>query len=468
MRTSPKHLAFASRLDGTDSHWRSPLIPFAVGALLLFLLLLVPLSAIAGGNRSGGDRTSHRSKFSSAPRIVGRAYSTRISRTNSPPTVTPANCPTCEPAGKFKPSHFRNSTEIDNEWWPIEPGRVLVFQARSNADGEMLDIFRTLTVTDIVKEVGGIKCVVVWIQNTEDGVLVEAQLEFFAQSDRGDVWHAGEYAEEYDLGEFLTAEGSWVHGVDETLAGLLVPEGPRVGPSHIQASAPSIELLDCGTVFAVQEKGRGGKPDKFCVPAGCYREVLTLQEWAPSDGCSETLHNIYAKGIGPIQRGPINAPEKETLVLVERNRLGRRGMEAARAAALALDQHGAEVNEAYAKTIPATRAQPGRNGSTMAETPAVESAGPAPRVFLTVGSEMRLTSTSIAYGVEQPSHVDLAIFDVLGRKVQTLVDQEEGPGVHQVRWDGRDRAGNSASRGVYFIRLRVGAQTLNRTIVLVH
>jgi hypothetical protein len=43
----------------------------------------------------------------------------------------------------------------------------------------------------------------------------------------------------------------------------------------------------------------------------------------------------------------------------------------------------------------------------------------------------------------------LEVFDVLGRKVSTLVDAMQSPGAHVVRWDG-----SAFSSGVYFYRLR--------------
>jgi len=58
-------------------------------------------------------------------------------------------------------------------------------------------------------------------------------------------------------------------------------------------------------------------------------------------------------------------------------------------------------------------------------------------------------NTTISYQLSALSHVTLEVFDLLGRKVSTLVDATQSPGRHIVKWDG-----SSLSSGVYFYRLR--------------
>jgi hypothetical protein len=50
-----------------------------------------------------------------------------------------------------------------------------------------------------------------------------------------------------------------------------------------------------------------------------------------------------------------------------------------------------------------------------------------------------------------PHHVSLKIFDIMGRLVETLVDEMHEPGIYQVRWDGK-----SQTSGIYFYRLTIG------------
>jgi len=56
-------------------------------------------------------------------------------------------------------------------------------------------------------------------------------------------------------------------------------------------------------------------------------------------------------------------------------------------------------------------------------------------------------------GIEIPRR---AIVEVQGREVALLVNGHRAAGVHPIRWDGRDRAGQSLPAGVYFVAVRSG------------
>jgi subtilisin family serine protease len=60
----------------------------------------------------------------------------------------------------------------------------------------------------------------------------------------------------------------------------------------------------------------------------------------------------------------------------------------------------------------------------------------------------------------------LRIYNLLGQQVRTLVDGRPGPGLHRVRWDGRDRNGRQAASGVYFYRLQCGSFARTHKMVL--
>jgi hypothetical protein len=60
----------------------------------------------------------------------------------------------------------------------------------------------------------------------------------------------------------------------------------------------------------------------------------------------------------------------------------------------------------------------------------------------------------------------LAIFDLAGRRVATVLDRELAPGVQRVDWLGRDDSGNAVASGVYRYRLTIGTlQTQGALIV---
>lgn len=77
-------------------------------------------------------------------------------------------------------------------------------------------------------------------------------------------------------------------------------------------------------------------------------------------------------------------------------------------------------------------------------------------------------ATTIRYELAGQSQVRLQIFDVSGRHVRTLADNQiEDAGTHVVHWDGTDDQGRSVGNGVYFYRLSAGAHHEARCMVLV-
>lgn len=65
-----------------------------------------------------------------------------------------------------------------------------------------------------------------------------------------------------------------------------------------------------------------------------------------------------------------------------------------------------------------------------------------------------------------PAQCELAVYNLRGQKVRTLMQGALQAGPHQVLWDGRDEAGRTVSSGVYFYRLTAGGFTQARKMVL--
>jgi len=59
----------------------------------------------------------------------------------------------------------------------------------------------------------------------------------------------------------------------------------------------------------------------------------------------------------------------------------------------------------------------------------------------------------------------MAVYNLLGQKIRTLVDGNMEPGTHHVHWDGRDDRGLNAVSGAYLYRLQLGAQVLTRKMI---
>ena len=62
-------------------------------------------------------------------------------------------------------------------------------------------------------------------------------------------------------------------------------------------------------------------------------------------------------------------------------------------------------------------------------------------------------STKIAFELPKASHVSLIIYDVLGREVAEIANQDYPAGYNVVTWNGLNRNGEEVSSGVYFYRI---------------
>ncbi|MFA4947124.1 MAG: FlgD immunoglobulin-like domain containing protein [Candidatus Krumholzibacteriia bacterium] len=75
-------------------------------------------------------------------------------------------------------------------------------------------------------------------------------------------------------------------------------------------------------------------------------------------------------------------------------------------------------------------------------------------------------STTIRYYLPERMWVRLDVYDVSGRLVARLADEEQERGDRVVQWDGRGMRGDRVSSGVYYCRLQAGKDVISRTMVL--
>lgn len=63
-------------------------------------------------------------------------------------------------------------------------------------------------------------------------------------------------------------------------------------------------------------------------------------------------------------------------------------------------------------------------------------------------------STTIRFAVARLAKTEIAVFDVLGRQVSTLVSENLAPGVYDVQWNGTNNQGLAVTSGIYFVQMR--------------
>ena len=61
--------------------------------------------------------------------------------------------------------------------------------------------------------------------------------------------------------------------------------------------------------------------------------------------------------------------------------------------------------------------------------------------------------TNIRYDIPVQIEVELIIYDILGKKVKTLIHQTLQPGFYEAIWDGTNERGLNVPSGMYFYRL---------------
>lgn len=289
----------------------------AAGALLPFAVLLAACS--------GGSEGSSGSTPSAPSSAVAAASPTAGDRTTRPR------------ASDFDPANFgSDSANVDNPWFPLEPGTRYVWEGRAFEDGERVERRVEFIVTDLTKEIGGVRSIVGWDRDFNDGLLGESELIFYAQDKFGNVWHLGEYVEHWKEQGELDGGRLWVVGDPQgAKAGIGMHADPAVGsPSYSQGFVPPPWFWDDHGV--VSEAGV-----RDCVPVGCFEDVIVVKEFEPRFPRAFQL-KYYAPDVGSIRIGwkGSNDEEREAMVLTEFHQLSAEELAEVRALVLEQEDRG--------------------------------------------------------------------------------------------------------------------------------
>ncbi|MGB7061078.1 MAG: T9SS type A sorting domain-containing protein [Candidatus Zixiibacteriota bacterium] len=74
--------------------------------------------------------------------------------------------------------------------------------------------------------------------------------------------------------------------------------------------------------------------------------------------------------------------------------------------------------------------------------------------------------TVVKFNLRRSTEVSLAIYNILGQRVRTLVEGRLAAGSQIVSWDGKDDKGNDLSSGIYFYQLKAGEMSETKRLVL--
>ncbi len=74
--------------------------------------------------------------------------------------------------------------------------------------------------------------------------------------------------------------------------------------------------------------------------------------------------------------------------------------------------------------------------------------------------------TTINYDLPNRSRVNLVIYDIMGREVITLLNEEKNEGYHSIIWNTRNNVGTPVSAGIYFYQIQAKDFVKTRKMVL--
>ena len=73
--------------------------------------------------------------------------------------------------------------------------------------------------------------------------------------------------------------------------------------------------------------------------------------------------------------------------------------------------------------------------------------------------------TTISFTIEVKGQVQLQVFDLDGKLINTLISKELQPDKYKIKWNGTDKNGKEIKPGTYLIRLKTGSQSITKRVV---
>ena len=199
------------------------------------------------------------------------------------------------------PPKFGNPLNIDNAFFPFQPGGLKVFTGSDHGTKtEAIDYYLTATRTFRLNG-KKVDCRILVEEAYEDAELVERSFNYFAQADDGTVYYFGEVVDNYENGVIVNHDGSWLVG------GATLPSDP---PGIGNAPEPAVFMPanpELGDVFKpedlfpiVDETAEVVGVDlDVLVPAGKYDGAIAVEE--STQLAAGTELKWYAPGVGVVK-----------------------------------------------------------------------------------------------------------------------------------------------------------------------
>ncbi len=194
------------------------------------------------------------------------------------------------------PPAFTNPTRIRNPYLPVSLIRQSITLGQTEGEDYRTEVTLLPGTRAITWSGGTTPARISQYVAYQDGELVEVAYDYFAQGDDGSVWYFGEDVFNYQDGEIVDMEGTWLAGRDGAPPGLIMPGSPVVGQVFFPENfAP--EVFEEATVVSLSEP--------TTTPFGPRGEGLLILETL-LDGSQE--HKVYVPGIGETE---VRAPDEQ-------------------------------------------------------------------------------------------------------------------------------------------------------------
>ena len=74
--------------------------------------------------------------------------------------------------------------------------------------------------------------------------------------------------------------------------------------------------------------------------------------------------------------------------------------------------------------------------------------------------------TKIGYGIAEDAVVTISVYNLIGERVATLVNESKNPGYYFTNWDSKNDLGMPVSAGMYIYQIRAGEYVKSRKLIL--
>lgn len=76
-------------------------------------------------------------------------------------------------------------------------------------------------------------------------------------------------------------------------------------------------------------------------------------------------------------------------------------------------------------------------------------------------------TTTISYEIAQAGDVEIVIFDVMGKRIKTLISETQVAGSYQIQWTGESEQGVKVAGGMYFYQLSFNGDARTKKMLLI-